>query len=35
MGDYLFLMQDDATAEERSWEPYLRKLRGCCRAAAR
>lgn len=29
--DYLFLMHDDATAGETSWEPYLRRLRqsGC------
>lgn len=27
MPDFLFLMHNDATSPERSWEPYLRKLR--------
>jgi hypothetical protein len=27
MADYIFIMHDDATADETAWEPYLRKLR--------
>ena len=27
MVDYIFLMHDDAPADETAWEPYLRKLR--------
>ena len=31
MTEYLFLMHDDAVADDRAWEPYLRGLqqRGC------
>jgi hypothetical protein len=27
MTEYIFLMHDDATADEEGWEPYLGKLR--------
>jgi hypothetical protein len=27
MTDYIFLMHDDAVADETAWEPYLRGLR--------
>jgi hypothetical protein len=26
MADYIFLMHDDAAAEEDGWEPYLKRL---------
>jgi hypothetical protein len=26
MPEYIFLMHDDAVADEEAWEPYLRKL---------
>ena len=26
MAEYIFLMHDDAVADEKAWEPYLRKL---------
>jgi hypothetical protein len=26
MAEYIFLMHDDCDADERAWEPYLRKL---------
>ena len=29
MAEYIFLMHDDAVADEKAWEPYLR---GCGRA---
>jgi hypothetical protein len=31
MPEYIFLMHDDATGDEASWEPYLQRLRqtGC------
>jgi hypothetical protein len=31
MGDYIFLMHNDAVADEEEWEPYIRGLqqRGC------
>jgi len=27
MTDYIFLMHDDAVADEKAWEPYLRRLK--------
>src|SRR5262245_39802810 len=27
MVDYIFLMHDDCDADERAWEPYLRRLK--------
>ena len=31
MADYIFLMHNDAVADDKEWEPYLRRLqqRGC------
>jgi len=31
MGNYIFFMHDDATADETAWQPYLRRLQqsGC------
>ncbi len=31
MGDYIFLMHNDAVADDEQWEPYIRGLqqRGC------
>ena len=36
MGDYIFLMHDDAIAHEGAWEPYLRKLQenGCLKGGS-
>jgi hypothetical protein len=27
MAEYMFLMQDDADADDGAWEPYIRDLR--------
>ena len=36
MGDYIFLMHDDAIAGEIAWEPYLGKLQenGCLKGGS-